>query len=248
LRKFFDSSSPLLKPADLVLTFTHKSASDLALPRRALIVFDVRDLNRLVKETAAERIEAWSPFRNLFRVAGKETLLVKSNFGGPNIAALVEEFSAFGVREFCVWGYCGAINQGVSLGEIVLATEALREEGISYHYLENEEEYVPSEWAREWEEIGRRVHLVPGRVWTCDALYREGRDKAAKYAGQGVLGVEMEVASLYAVCLAKGLKAVAFLVVSDLVHETGWEAGFGTPALKEGAKRLLGFILSHVIV
>ncbi len=248
MRNFFDPSPPVLAPADLVLAFTKRKASELALPRRAIIVFDGRDLNLLVKEAAGKPVEEWSSFRRIYRAEGKETILTKCRFGGPNIAALVEELSSFGVSEFCLWGYCGAVDTSVAVGDVVLVLSAAREDGVSYHYLPGGDTYVHSKWAREWEGLSRSKTIMPGRIWSCDALYREGRDKAAKYASEGVLGVEMEVASFYAVCLAKDLKAVAFLVVSDLVHETGWKAGFGSAELRRGARRLADFILEYVIV
>lgn len=247
MRNFFDSSSPLLKPANLVVAFTRNKPEDLALPRRAVIVFSAPDLSLLVKEAGGKPIESWRPFRKLYRAEGKETILAKCHFGGPNIAAVVEELSSFGVSEFCLWGYCGAMSMRVTVGDVILALSAVREEGVSYHYLPDGDACVRSEWAREWEGLSHAKTIIAGRVWTCDALYRESRDKAAKYASEGVLGVEMEVASFYAVCRAKGLNGVAFLVVSDLVHETGWKAGFGSAELKRGARKLADFILEHVI-
>ncbi len=248
MRRFFDPSAPVLNPADIVRAFTKKDVRDLVLPRRAVILFAGPDLSALVRKSDGQLIEGWKPFRTLYRAREKETILVKSPFGGPNVAALVEELSFFGVREFCLWGYCGGISRNTSVGDLLLVTRALREEGTSYHYLEDGDEFVASPWAAEWEQVARKEGMVPGAVWTCDALYREGRDKAARYGAKGILGVEMEAASLYAVCRAKALKGVAFLVVSDLVHETGWQGGFESPDFKNAAKRLSAFILKHVII
>ena len=248
MRSFFDPSPPALKPADIVLTFTNASAQSLLLPKRALIVFTPADLKLLVRETVAGIIPEWRPFKRLYRPEGKVTVLTRSLFGGPSIAALAEELAAFGVREFCVWGYCGGIGAAAPVGDIILVTAALREDGISYHYLDGEEEFVPSDWAAEWEQRAETAGFLTGTVWSSDALYRETVDKVARYNARGILGVEMEVASLYSVCRQKGLKAVAFLVVSDMVRSEGWQSGFNSSALKRGTRRLAGFIEEHVIV
>jgi hypothetical protein len=59
----------------------------------------------------------------------------------------------------------------------------------------------------------------------------------------------MEVASFYAVCRAKGLCGVAFLVVSDLFREDGtWVPGFFTPEFAKGARRLSAFLQEHAVV
>ncbi len=218
MRSFFDRSAPVLTPTDLVLALTGAKPEALLLPQLAVIVFSPADLGRLVEETAAEALPEWRPFRRLYRPRGKETVLVRSPIGGPALAALVEELAAFGVRDFCLLGYCGGIGASVSVGDIILATAAIREEGVSGHYLESEDELVGSEWAARWELPSKKAGILPGIVWTCDALYRETAEKVSRYAARGVLGVEMETASFYAVCSRKGLRGAAFLVVSDLLR------------------------------
>jgi uridine phosphorylase len=247
MRSFFDPSAPVLTPADLVLAFTGAAPEALLLPRRAVIVFTPADLGRLVRETRAEPVPVWHPFKRLYRPRGKETVLARSQVGGPALAALVEELAAFRVREFCLWGYCGGISADVSVGDVILATAAFREEGVSSHYLESEDERVGSEWAAQWELPSKKPRILAGPVWTCDALYRETAEKVARYAERGVLGVEMEVASFYAVCKQKGLKAAAFLVVSDVVRPDGWKSGFKTMQLQKGTARLSAYIRKYVL-
>jgi purine-nucleoside phosphorylase len=64
----------------------------------------------------------------------------------------------------------------------------------------------------------------------------------------GIHAVEMEVASFYAVCKAKKLKGVAFLVVSDLFRQNKWKPGFSELSFKEGIRRLREFFLEQVIL
>jgi uridine phosphorylase len=146
-----------------------------------------------------------------------------------------------------VWGYCGGIAADVRIGDVILATAAFREEGVSSHYLENDDELVGSEWAAQWELPSKKALFLAGPVWTCDALYRETTEKVTRYAERGVLGVEMEVASFYAVCKQKGLKATAFLVVSDVVRPDRWESGFKNAHLQKGTARLSAYIRKYVI-
>jgi uridine phosphorylase len=246
MRSFFDRSAPVLTPTDLVLALTGAKPEALLLPQLAVIVFSPADLGRLVKETAAEALPEWRPFKRLYRPRGKETVLVRSPVGGPALAALVEELAAFGVRDFCLLGYCGGIGAGVSIGDIILATSAIREDGVSGHYLESEDELVESEWAAQWE-LPSKAGILHGIVWTCDALYRETAEKVDRYAARGVLGVEMETASFYAVCSRKGLKGAAFLVVSDVVRPPLWQSGFKSAELQKGIRRLSAYIRKDVL-
>ena len=73
MRQFFDSSPPLLLPADLVRTFTGKKAEDLALPKRAIIVVSSTDLRSLRQNLSAGLLDTWAPFRRIYRLGEKET-------------------------------------------------------------------------------------------------------------------------------------------------------------------------------
>jgi uridine phosphorylase len=247
VRSFFDPSAPVLTPAGLVCAFTGKRPEDLLLPPRAVIVFTQGDLHLLVQRTDAHPIAEWRPLRRLYRQGRSDAVLARSSLGGPALAALVEELAAFGVREFCLCGYCGAIAHDISVGDIVLATSAKREDGVSRHYLADDDPVIGSEWASAWEPPAREAAFFAGRVWTSDALYRETAAKVARYGDEGVLAVEMETASLYAVCAQKGLKAVAFLVVSDIVRPGAWLSGLKSGELRSGARRLADFVTANVL-
>ncbi len=248
MKSFFDRSPAVLSPRDIVLTFTKKTPEQLALPGRALIVFSPGDLSMLVRELSLSPVAAWSPFRSLYRADTGQTIVTRSHFGGPGIAAFVEELAAFGVREFCIWGYCGGIVPDIAIGDVILATGALREDGISYHYLNSEDPVVTSEWADAWQGRATAAGFRSGLVWSTDAIYRETRDKVTAYRDRGILGVEMEVASLYAVCRQKTLRGIAFLAVSDLLSPGRWTGGFGTSRLKAGARKMADFLKNHITI
>jgi uridine phosphorylase len=253
LRKLFDHSQPLLNPVDLVRTFTKKTTEELALPGRAIIVFSIGDLKRILAKKSHKLVDAWTRFKRIYMIEGANTIIVSSSFGGPNIAALVEELSSFGVREFIIWGYCGGIGKAVNLGDIIVAEGALREDGISHHYIkgtdgEDEDSFIYTDWLSEWEGQSRDRGFYKGLIWTCDAIYRETKNKVIKYRNMGISAVEMEAASFYAVCKYRGVKGIAFLVVSDLLNDKGWTPGFHTVHFGQGVKKMLEFMLEKVIV
>jgi purine-nucleoside phosphorylase len=130
---------------------------------------------------------------------------------------------------------------------VIVAESAIREDGTSYHYLEDEEDHVESDWLNEWSFVKGDFGFRSGPVWTCDAIYRETENKVSRYAQAGVFGVEMEVASFYAACRYKHVKGIAFLVISDTLYGRVWKSGFHTKPFKEGVKRLTSFLLEHVI-
>jgi uridine phosphorylase len=248
LKRFFDPSRVLLKPADIVAAFTGKKTHELSLPSRAIIVFSSSDIQRITNNREAITIKAWLPFRTLYHIQGNSTIITKCTFGGPNIAALVEELSSFGVQEFILWGYCGSIQKNVKIGDIIVTKEALREDGASYHYLDSDKDLVESNWFEEWAFAQNAYNFLEGPIWSCDAIYRETEDKISRYEKRGILGVEMEIASFYAVCRYKQVKGIAFVVASDTFLDGVWKGGFHTKPFKEGVKKLTAFMLDRVIV
>lgn len=249
MRRFFDNSKELIKPFELVKTITKRPYEDLVLPKRAIIAFNNVDLRRILAELEHTLLVGWSPFRTIYKIKDKETIITKSPIGGPNIAAVVEEFSSFGVKEFILWGYCGGIKKGLKFGDTILAQGALREDGVSYHYVEdNEDDIVYSNWLDKWQGLAKDAGFLEGNVWSCDAIYRETTQKVMKYGSEGILAVEMEVASFYSVCKFRAVKGIAFLVVSDILTAEKWSAGFYNKQFKKGAKKLMDFLLRFAFI
>lgn len=247
MKRFFDASRVVLDPQAIAGALTRKKPHELALPERAIITFNETDLRRLTEDRGACIVDAWAPFRMIHLLSGTSTVVVRSSFGGPNIAALMEELSAFGVREFVLWGYCGGMGPDRAVGDVCLAGSALREEGISWHYLEDDNDMVSSPWADDWAPAAAGAGFPIIDIWTTDALYRETENKIDACIKRGISAVEMETASFYAVAGAKSLKAAAFLVVSDVFNNGKWISGFHTKAFKEGAKKLARFMKEKAV-
>lgn len=99
-------------------------------------------------------------------------------------------------KKFLVVGEAGAIKEGVTIGDVILPTWALREEGTSYHYLPPG--YIPKPSERLFNvlekevkhQIGRkRISVFKRGIWTTDASFREIEDKVREYSSRGILGV-----------------------------------------------------------
>jgi uridine phosphorylase len=206
------------------------------------------DVKALLMNTHQKPVSAWSRFRSLFMIDNTETVVTRCLFGGPNVAALVEELSAFGVREFVLWGYCGGISDGLSIGDMLITEGALRQDGVSYHYLDSTDDFVYTGWFHKWQKAAVTSGIRPALIWSCDALYRETRNKIIRYKKMGIQAVEMEIASFYAVCISKRLKGIAFLVVSDHFRKGKWQPGFFEEQFKDGTGRLRDFLLEHAIL
>ena len=64
---------------------------------------------------------------------------------------------------------------------------------------------------------------IKGATWTTDAFYRETREKIQMYKSKGAICVEMEGASIGAVCEYKKLNYFTFYYAGDNLDSVEWE-------------------------
>jgi uridine phosphorylase len=65
--------------------------------------------------------------------------------GAPIAAGLFEEAIAFGCRKFIACGGCGVLEKDMAVGHLVVVSAAVRDEGVSYHYLPAGREVIADE-------------------------------------------------------------------------------------------------------
>ncbi|MGH9049005.1 MAG: nucleoside phosphorylase [Acidimicrobiia bacterium] len=176
--------------------------------------------------------------RTLDTTEGQVGVLGKFGFGAPIAAILIEELICLGVTRFLSIGAAGSLQQSLAVGEIVLCEAAVRDEGVSHHYLPPATHSTPSPSltaALERElAAGRGLHFRRGSSWTVDAPYRETVEEARHYQAQGVDCVEMEAAAVFAVGEHRGVDVAAAVCISDLLGELEWEPQFDSEDLVLG--------------
>ncbi len=158
--------------------------------------------------------------------------------GAPYAVMVLENLIAWGVEKIIFLGWCGSISQQVSIGDIVIATSAIIDEGTSKHYQPDEnDQSFPSEWltARLVADLNKaQIRFHSGPIWTTDAIYRETRRKVETYQRRHVLVVEMEISALFTVAAYRGADLGAVAVVSDELASFKWRPGFNTKEFKRG--------------
>jgi uridine phosphorylase len=155
---------------------------------------------------------------------GRPVTVCSTGIGAPSTAIAVEELANVGVETFLRVGTCGALQPGIGIGEMVVATAAAKDEGTTRRY---EDVAVPAvadhgvtdtlvDAAAAREES---VHVGP--IATDDAFYNETEAYVEAWAAAGLLAVEMEAAALFTLARRRGLRAGAFCTVDgNLVEGT----------------------------
>lgn len=151
--------------------------------------------------------------------------------GAPLAAASLERVIAAGCRAIVFCGGAGALVPELALGQVVVPTQALRDEGTSFHYAPPAREietdlHVVSTLTAVCESRG--VPYTPGKTWTTDGLFRETRGRVARRRDEGCIVVESEAAALLAVGQFRNVPVGVLLYAADDVsgevwNERGWK-------------------------
>jgi uridine phosphorylase len=158
--------------------------------------------------------------------------------GAPYAVMVLETLIAWGARKIIFLGWCGSISQKIKIGDIIVATAAIIDEGTSGHYKKDNNlisfpsELMVTELKGTLDRMGVNYHH--GSVWTTDAIYRETRDKVENYQRLDVVGVEMEISALFTVAKFRKVEMGALVVVSDELASFKWRPGFKTDSFKHG--------------
>ena len=148
--------------------------------------------------------------------ADGELLTIQSTgMGGPSAAIVVEELIALGARRLVRVGTCGALVDGFSLGELVVADQVLAGDGAS-RALGAPERLAPDPALlaalRAAGDDARTATVI-----STDLFYDPDATRAAGWARAGAAAVEMEAATVLAVAARHGVAAACVLAVSDLL-------------------------------
>lgn len=200
-------------------------------PDAVVLVYQESLLRRMLAAEAAAQHRGW--------VTGELWLLERTDrrvgvcggfgIGAPVIAIVLEELIALGVRRYIAVGAAGTLQRDVAIGELVVCDRAIRDEGVSHHYIASAKYAEPSGsltrlLGAALRAAGRAFRV--GDSWTIDTPYRETVPEVRQYQAEGVLTVEMEAAALFAVAEHHGVEAAAAFAVSDSLADDAWEPRF----------------------
>jgi uridine phosphorylase len=178
------------------------------------------------KETVASHRE----FRTLTgEYEGAPLTCTSTGIGSPSAAIAVEELARVGADTFVRVGSCGVIQPGIDIGDLVITSGAVRQEGTSREYVREDypavaDHEVVSALVAAAEELGYDYHV--GLTCSTDSFYAgQGRpgfggfeaagadELVAELREAGVLNFEMEAAAICTLAGLYGLRAGAVCTV-----------------------------------
>jgi len=173
---------------------------------------------------------------------GKGISVAGPFIGAPYGVMLLESLIARGADRIIVLGWCGAVTNRLTVGDILLVGKAIVDEGTSCNYKVLDEK-IPSSTpdAKLTDQLSDhltacKIDFQKATIWSTDAIYRETQNKVAYFSRLGAQAVEMECSALFSVAGFRKVSIAALLVVSDSVASKEWDPGFRKKQFKEARK------------
>lgn len=146
---------------------------------------------------------------------GIKVLAVSTGMGGASTGIVAEELKKIGVGTMIRIGSCGALREDIKLGDLILGTAAVRDEGTSKAYIQPiypavADPYVLQAMMDVTREENYAHHV--GIVRSHDSFYTDQEEKIDAYwAKQKVLGADMETAALFVIGSLRGIHCGSIL-------------------------------------
>jgi len=168
-------------------------------------------------------------------VEGIRVSACSTGIGCPSAAIVVEELAKIGAETLIRVGTTGSLQAGVEVGDIVIASAAVRADGTSRSYVPIDypaiaDFNVATALLQAARESKRKVHF--GIVLTSDAFYGD-MGNLKRWSRFNVLSVEMECSAIFTLAKLRKLEAGAILAV-DSKPLTGCKKGEFEPGQKTG--------------
>ena len=241
--------TPLIRPESVVRNLLDNA--DVIIPECVIIGYSSR-LHPLLEARGFQNVRGYSaPWHSMWLQeqsgAARVGVVEGFGFGAPGAAIVIEELTALGVRRFVNVGLAGALPNDVDFGDIVLCTAAIRDEGVSHHYVPATRYAYPS--AGLTDELRQAMlrkgdPFTEGMTWTLDAVYRETVEEALAYREEGVVTVEMEAAALITIAEVRSVEIASLFTISDhLLADSEWRPAPNKQLLTDGLARILDVAL-----
>ncbi|MCY3550955.1 MAG: nucleoside phosphorylase [Candidatus Poribacteria bacterium] len=221
-------SRPIITPQQHVAYFRQQGfIPDFPIPKSVIFCYEGNLLERIANVENVEQVHGIGGEFYLLTETGNRVAVSGNNgIGAPGVSMVLEILIELGVKRFINVGIAGGLQKTSRVGDVVVCTSAIRDEGVSYHYLKDPSApALPSKnltpaLRQTLERDG--VRYTEGPTWTTDAFFRETVGEIQHYQQEGVITVEMEAAALFAISTLRGVEMASGFVISDLVADLVW--------------------------
>ncbi len=175
---------------------------------------------------------------------GQSLTVTSHGVGAAGAAICFNELIQAGAKVIVRVGTCGVLCEGYDQGDLIVATGAVREDGVTplmvpvgYPAIADPEVFL----AIEKECANQKVNYKRGIMLTSDLFYTSVLPSSLElYQKAGVAGVEMEVSALFVIASLAGIRAGAVAAIDG--NPLKWDEGDYDPhgtKVAEGKNKML---------
>lgn len=151
--------------------------------------------------------------------------IIDFSIGSPNAALIIELLATLDPKAVLFLGLCGGLHRSLQVGDFILPTAAIRDEGASQHFMPLQVPALPTFKIQKFVSqmlVERELDYRTGVIHTTDYRFWEFDEKfKAQLYEERALAIEMESATLFIAGFASKVPIGALLLVSDLPLKRG---------------------------
>lgn len=145
-----------------------------------------------------------------------------TGMGTPSISIIIEELIMLNAKSLIRIGTCGALNNSLNIGDLIIATGANSTHNIFKEFNSSIISGTPDlnltyMLYNTSNKFNFKTHY--GVILTSQFFYEENLDLYKKFSKYNTLAVEMESYPLFILSLKHRLKSASILTVSDIVYD-----------------------------
>ena len=153
---------------------------------------------------------------------GAALSIQSTGMGGPSAAVVASELIELGARLLVRVGTCGALQDGLQPGGLVVVSEAIADDGTSVALGAGRplcRVTAPGGLRDQLVRAGAARGAAALAVVSSDLFYDVDAERVARWRAAGAVAVEMETAALFALAARRGVQAASALLCSNVVGE-----------------------------
>ncbi len=151
--------------------------------------------------------------------------IIDFSIGSPTAALIIEVLSVIEPTAVLLLGMCGGLHRSLKVGDFILPTAAIRDEGASRHFMPPQVPALPTFKIQKFVSqiiVEKGLDYRTGVVHTTDYRFWEFDQKfKAQLYEERALAIDMETATLFVGGFASKVPIGALLLVSDLPLRRG---------------------------
>lgn len=199
---------------------------------KAILVGDPARLDALGELLENSQERAYNrEFRSISGLyKGTPILGISTGIGAPSAAIAIEELAQIGIKQAIRVGSAGAYQSHIGIGELIIATASVRDDGLTKKYADPALPALPDlDLLLQAKTSAPDAHF--GLIRSHDGFYMDDNAQVEQvWSDYGILGADMESGALFTLGQIRGIQTLSILNnvvlwgqyvqdgINDLVH------------------------------